>query len=55
MPEKHTIDIWLDEQIGYTLRVEWLCNAIDNKDYAYIVEYLKTAYDIGFDDGTHKT
>jgi hypothetical protein len=51
----NNFDEWFNELVGYSFRSEWFYDDFDyaakTNDYKKIVEWLKTAYEIGYDEG----
>ena len=48
-------DEWFNELVGFSFRSEWFYDDFDHSaktnDYKKIVEWLKTAYDVGHEEG----
>ncbi len=46
---------WFNELVGYSFRSEWFYDDFDHaaktNDYKKIVEWLKTAYQMGYEEG----
>jgi hypothetical protein len=48
-------DEWFNELVGFSFRSEWFYDDFDHstetKDYKKIVEWLRTAYEVGYEEG----
>jgi hypothetical protein len=48
-------DDWFNELVGFSFRSEWFYEDFDyaakTNDYKKIVEWLKTAYKVGYEEG----
>ena len=48
-------DEWFNELVGFSFRSEWFYDDFDyaakTNDYKKIVEWLQTAYEVGYEEG----
>jgi hypothetical protein len=48
-------DEWFNELVGFSFRSEWFYDDFDHvaktNDYKKIVEWLRTAYEVGYGEG----
>jgi hypothetical protein len=48
-------DEWFNELVWFSFRSEWFYDdfdyAAETKDYKKIVEWLRTAYEVGYEEG----